>query len=103
MDPEINKKAIKLLDRWKEISLDPLLVKILRERIRLKSPDALTGALAFVCRLKSRGYEISPDLEKLIKDTFDFIKNFLQGAFLRDLILAEIFISWYAENLIWKV
>ncbi|MEQ8189013.1 MAG: hypothetical protein ABRQ39_13660 [Candidatus Eremiobacterota bacterium] len=103
IDPEINRQIIKLLDRWKNISLDPLLVKLLSERIRLKSPDALTGAVAFICRLKSRGYEISSELESLIKDTFDFIKKFLQRAFLRDLILAEIFISWYAENLIWKI
>ncbi len=103
MDPEINKKAIRLLDRWEHISLDPLLVKMLGERIKMKSPDALTGGVAFICRLKSRGYEIPSDLEKLIKDTFDFIKIYLKRAFLRDLILAEIFISWYAENLIWKV
>ncbi len=103
IDPEINKQTIKLLDRWKNISLDPLLVKILCERINMKLPDTLTGGVAFICRLKSRGYEISPELERFIKDTFDFIKIFLKRAFLRDLILAEIFISWYAENLIWKI
>ncbi|MEQ8172832.1 MAG: hypothetical protein ABRQ38_28375, partial [Candidatus Eremiobacterota bacterium] len=73
------------------------------ERINMKLPDTLTGGVAFICRLKSRGYEISPELERFIKDTFDFIKIFLKRAFLRDLILSEIFISWYAENLIWKI
>ncbi|OQA13911.1 MAG: hypothetical protein BWY64_03437 [bacterium ADurb.Bin363] len=110
IDPDINKKAIKLIDRWKEFAKDSLLVNIIGGRLNRNPSEILTGTIAFIYRLKAHDYEYFKslqnslkDLEKLLYDTLDFVKLYLPRAFLRDLILAEILISWYWKKVPWDV
>jgi hypothetical protein len=80
---------------------------MIRGRLENSRINTITGSLAFILRLKANGYESSlskggvlnnntaKTLEKLLMDSDRFIKSNLPQAFLRDLIISEIIISWY--------
>ncbi|WP_207679858.1 DUF1566 domain-containing protein [Desulfonema magnum] len=110
VSPEDNKRAFSLVERWKRWSegseVNSLLRRMISGRSEYSPVQIITGAAAFIIRLKANGYEHSifknksddqhfGKLKKLLDDTLDFIHDFLPQAFLRDLILSELIISWY--------
>lgn len=114
----INKLAYKLLKQWREWkdgkNVNSLIKRIIEGRLEAYSIYTITGASAFILRLKANGYESSifqnSDLtykedkktEKLLNDTISFVSSFLPDAFLRDLILSEILINWYWNKNIYE-
>ncbi len=109
-DPGANEKAFSLVDRWKkwsgESGVNRLLARVIRGRLATTPVQTLSGAVAFVLRLRAsphssnmftRTYpgDIEIRLDKLLNETLDFTRCQMPLAFLRDLILSEILIAWY--------
>lgn len=108
IDPENNQHAFELLDRWDKLTenmeFNNLVRMIFRGRLETTPISTLTGAVAFICRLKAHGYDsvlyqnnkpVIKKGENLFHETLQFVRSFLPKAFLRDLILSELLISWY--------
>lgn len=63
--------------------------------------QTLSSIAALIVRLKAHGYEREyagrPEYRSdvLLKDTLEFVRSLLPRAFLQELILYEIIISWY--------
>ena len=81
--------------------LNPLLYRIMSDHLNANSAKALSSIAALIIRLKAHGYEPEyagrPDhgSDVLLEDTLEFVHSLLPRAFLQELILHEIIISWY--------
>jgi len=113
-----NESASDLMKRWIEWAdgkdINPLVSRIIKGRLESCPVYTITGASAFILRLKANGYESSivkksemiPKEDKkiitLLNDTINFVSSFLPNAFLRDLMLSEILINWYWNKTIFE-
>jgi hypothetical protein len=110
-DQERNNFALALWNRWQKWSahsdLSPHFRRMISGRAEGAPVEAITGALAFIARLMAIGQEgsvfipgsehslLTNNMESMVIDTFEFVKESVPEVFLRDLILSEILISWY--------
>lgn len=107
---KIENQAAGLIRRWEEWVqkeyVNPLVMRIIKGRLDADPIQALPGATAFINRITAHDFgvyrwrgeqQISPrsELDDLLEETSDFVATYLQGAFLRDLILSEMLICWY--------
>ena len=102
---ETKAKAYNLIEGWRRWlsmpRLNPLLSRIVSDYLNVNSAKSLSSIAALIVRLKAHGYEFAsatkPDqrLDVLLKGTLEFVRSLLPRAFLQDLILHEIVISWY--------
>ncbi len=115
---ENNELAYNFLKQWIEWkngkNVNSLIKIIIEERLKACPSYTITGASAFILRLKANGYESTifqnsdliskkeKNTEKLLNDTISFVSSFLPKAFLRDLILSEILINWYWNKTIYE-
>ena len=102
---ETKRRAYNLIEGWRKWLPTPginlLLYRIVDGYLQANSAKSLSGIAALIVRLKAHGYERAyaprPDQESdvLLENTLEFVRSLLPRAFLRDLILHEIVISWY--------
>ena len=102
---ETKRRAYNLIEGWRKWLPTPginlLLYRIVDGYLQANSAKSLSGIAALIVRLKAHGYERAyaprPDQESdvLLENTIEFVRSLLPRAFLRDLILHEIVISWY--------
>ncbi|MBW2030851.1 MAG: hypothetical protein JRJ31_17445 [Deltaproteobacteria bacterium] len=108
---ESQEQAINLVDRWdawsKSSDVNPLLRRMIRGRLENSKVTVISGASAFLLRLRANGHDSSiskggflnastiKTMEALLVESKDFAKSYLPKAFLRDLIISELLISWY--------
>lgn len=102
---ETKAKAYRLSEGWRGWATNPrlnsLLSRIVSEYLNTNSAKALSGIAALIVRLKAHGYDSAfasrPDYgsDALLEETLDFVRSYLPRAFLQDLILHEIIVSWY--------
>ena len=102
---ETKMKAYSLIEGWRRWlsmpGLNPLLYRIMSDHLDANSAKALSSIAALIIRLKAHGYEPEyagrPDhgSDVLLEDTLEFVHALLPRAFLQELILHEIIISWY--------
>jgi hypothetical protein len=113
---EMGKQAQRLLTEWERSvnrpEINKLLTRMIIGRLATGSIDALAGITALIHRLRAHGYgdaykgsqyqQMTPEpYDSLLNETLEFTRTFLPRAFLRDLVLSEILISWYwRKNLI---
>ena len=114
---ENNDLASDLMERWIKwadgTNINPLLGRIIRGRLESCPVNIITGAAAFIFRLKANGYDFSiyknsnlkfedKNIEQLLSDTLKFVSDFLPKSFLRDLIISETLINWYWNKTIYE-
>jgi hypothetical protein len=108
---ESQEHALHLVERWdawsKSSDVNPLLRRMIRGRLENSKVSVITGAFAFILRLQANGYGSSVSkggflnastiktMETLLAESRAFAKSFMPQAFLRDLVISEILISWY--------
>ena len=111
-EPKDRESALALARRWstwvEKHGVNPFFRRLIQGRTQ--SPvSTVTGALAFVERLKAHGLEKSiyrsdvllhgeGELQKLCAETKGFVEKHLRQAFLRDLIISEILVCWYWQK-----
>jgi len=105
----LSKDVDNFIERWKAWSNRPdinrYLARLITGRLRANPSGTLTGAVSLFARLKVHGYDKvfmgdtlshrASETYTLLEETLHFVRTFLPRAFLRDLILSEMFISWY--------
>lgn len=107
-DQEKKAEADRLIKRWRRwaepFNVNSLLVRIIKGRLDKEGPNGLSGAVAFIARMRCRselwnarviGADIERALDTLYNNTLQFVCQNKPISFLRDLILSEIIISWY--------
>lgn len=119
IDKAANDYAFDLVNRWEKWSsypdVSPLFRRMIKGRLDFSQIGVLTGSLAFISRLMAVGREASvfrmktdgspatKSMDSLVIDTYEFVKEFLPRAFLRDLILSELLIGWYWQKRLWPI
>jgi hypothetical protein len=114
-DLETGKQAQRLLAEWERSvnrpEVNKLLTRMIIGRLATGSVDALAGITALIHRLRAHGYgdaydgsqyqQMTPKpSDSLLNETLEFTRAFLPRAFLRDLVLSEILISWYWRKIL---
>ena len=102
---ETKTKAYRLIEGWRRWlsmpGLNPLLSRIVSDYLNANSAKALSSIAALIIRLKAHGYEreyagrSEYRSDVLLEETLQFVRSLLPRAFLQELILHEIIISWY--------
>jgi len=119
VDKATNDYAFDLVNRWGKWSSYPDVStqfrRMIKGRLEFNAVRSITGALAFISRLMAIAQEASvfrmktdqspaiKIMDSLVIDTYEFVKEFLPRAFLRDLILSEMLIGWYWQKRLWTI
>ena len=107
--PEQKAEADFLVQRWQrwaqQTTVNRFLARMVTGRLRKLGPSGLSGMAALIARLRSRdlwtdriyGWDVDggKGINALYERTLELVRSATPKAFLRDLILSEIIISWY--------
>ncbi len=108
-DSEKKAEADDLVNRWKkwaqQLNINRFLARMITGRLNAAGPNGLSGVAALIARLRCRDlwtdriYGRDTDggktVDTLYESTLEFVCRTTPKAFLRDLILSEIIITWY--------
>ena len=108
-NPGEKAEADYLAQRWQrsaqQTTLNRFLARMITGRLRELGSNGLSGIVALIARLRSRdlwtertyGWDVEAGkaINALYERTLELVRTDTPKAFLRDLILSEIIISWY--------
>lgn len=110
-DREKKAEADSLIKRWRkwerQSNEDSLFVRIIKGYLDKEGPNGLSGAVAFIARMRARsdlwnprelGVDRDSGLDNLYHSTLPLICQLKPRALLRDLIVSEIVITWYWDK-----
>ncbi|QCQ21935.1 hypothetical protein [Desulfoglaeba alkanexedens] len=115
--PQERTEADSLVEQWqkwgKRTTVNRFLGRMVMGRLRKDGPNGLSGVAAFIARLRARelwtdavrgwGADGGKGIDRLYERTLELVRKTTPKAFLRDLILSEIIISWYWNQPLAKI